>query len=297
MNYQAMPDRAGQPDAFICFTCGTQHSPSPAPPERCAICDDYRQYVGWDGQQWTTLEQLREQHQADIREEETSLLGIGMKPSFAIGQRALLVRTPEGNVLWDCIPLLNDEIRATVRRLGGISAIAISHPHYYCSMVDWSEAFDAPIYLHDADREWVMRPSARIEFWTGDTRRLLSDITLVRLGGHFAGGTVLHWPAGQAGRGALLSGDILQVVQDRRWVSFMRSYPNLIPLPADKVRDMVTALEAFAFERLYGAWYGRLVAGDAKEAVTRSAIRYQRALTGDFGFDSGTGAPPNPGTR
>jgi glyoxylase-like metal-dependent hydrolase (beta-lactamase superfamily II) len=268
--------------AYICATCGVQHTPSPEPPSECAICEDERQFIGWDGQQWTTLESLREGHTADVREEEPGLLGLGMKPTFAIGQRALLAQSDAGNVLWDCIPLIDDEIVDAVQQRGGLIAIAISHPHYYSSMVEWAKTFDAPIYIHEADARWVMRPDSRVVFWEGEERRLGPDLTLVRLGGHFAGGTVLHWAAGQSGAGALLSGDIIQVVQDRRWVSFMRSYPNLIPLPGAAVQRMVSALAPYPFERIYGAWYDRIVASDAKRAVERSAQRYVRALEGNF---------------
>jgi hypothetical protein len=264
--------------AYICQICGTQHADAARPPEHCAICEDERQYVGWNGQQWTTLERLRAEHNADIRDEEPGLTGIGMTPDFAIGQRALLVQTPGGNVLWDCVALLDDEIVAAVRRLGGLSAIAISHPHYYTTMVDWSMAFDAPVYLHAADREWVMRPDERIVYWEQDELELEPGVTLLRLGGHFDGGTVLHWAAGRDGRGALLAGDITTVVQDRRFVSFMWSYPNLIPLPAATVRDIVARLEQYEFDRLYGAWWGRVVFEDAHNAVRRSAERYIRAL-------------------
>jgi glyoxylase-like metal-dependent hydrolase (beta-lactamase superfamily II) len=141
-------------------------------------------------------------------------------------------------------------------------------------MVEWARAFDAPVHLHAADREWVMRPDERIEFWDGETRELGEGLTLLRLGGHFAGGTVLHWAAGDA----LLSGDIVQVVQDRRWVSFMYSYPNLIPLPAEAIHRIVAALEPYEFDRIYGAWWDAVVRADGKAAVRRSAERYLRAL-------------------
>jgi hypothetical protein len=271
--------------AFICATCGAQYSPSAAPPAGCAICLDERQYVGHGGQRWTTLAELRRDHRGDVREEEPGLTGIGSTPSFAIGQRALLVQTATGNVLWDCLAPFDEEMAAAVRNRGGIDAIAISHPHYYATMVEWSRAFNAPIHLAAADRRWVMRPDDAIEFWEGERLSLFGDLTLLRLGGHFAGGTVLHWPAGAGGRGALLAGDILQVVADRRWVSFMRSYPNLIPLPAAKVEEIRAALEPWRFDRLYGAWFGHIVDSDAREAVRRSAERYVRAVTEGFGED------------
>jgi hypothetical protein len=210
--------------------------------------------------------------------EDLGLVGIGTQPSFAIGQRALLVRTPEGNLLWDCITLIDDATIHEVRELGGIRAIAISHPHYYSSMVEWSRAFDAPVFLHSADRQWVMRPDRSIEFWSDETKTLWDGMTLIRAGGHFEGGTVLHWPAGADGRGALLSGDILQVAQDRRWVSFMYSFPNYIPLPATEIDRIVASVEPFDFDRIYGAWWDRNVASDARNAVRSSADRYKRAL-------------------
>jgi hypothetical protein len=267
--------------AFVCATCATQFTPSDAPPASCPICEDERQYVGWEGQRWTTLEELASRHRPDVRECEPGLLGIGLEPSYGIGQRALLVQTDDGNVLWDCVPLLDDELTGRVERLGGLAAIAISHPHYYTAMVEWSHRFDAPIHLHADDRRWVMRPDPAIRFFTGETADLAGGLTLIRCGGHFAGASVLHWPGGADGRGVLLSGDVITVVFDRRWVSFMYSYPNLVPLDAAGVRRVVAAVEPYAYDRIYGAWWGRVVEADAKAVVARSRDRYLRAIAAE----------------
>jgi hypothetical protein len=265
---------------YICVTCGTQCSETDRPPQRCPICEDERQYVNWEGQQWTTLDQLRASHSNRIQEEGINLVGIGTEPSFAIGQRALLVQSPGGNLLWDCVTLLDDQTIERVGNLGGIRAIAISHPHFYSAMVEWSRAFNgAPIHLHAADREWVMRDDPSLQFWEGTTHRLWDGMTLVNCGGHFEGGTVLHWPGGTDGRGALLTGDIIQVVMDRRSVSFMRSYPNLIPLSAAAISQILERIEPFAFEQIYGGWWRHNILSDAKGAVSRSAERYLRAIT------------------
>ena len=263
---------------FLCKTCGIQFAATENAPTHCLICEDERQYVGWQGQQWTTLADLQTDHHNIIKTIEPGLTGIGTHPGFAIGQRALLVQTPVGNLLWDCISLIDAPTIAAINALGGVRAIAISHPHFYSSMIEWSRAFDAPIYLHAADRQWVMRPDAAIEFWEGEMKPLWADLTLIRGGGHFEGGTVLHWPAGAGGKGVLLTGDILQVVSDRRYVSFMYSYPNLIPLPAREVRRIVAAVEPYAYDRIYSAWWDRVVKDGAKTAVSRSADRYIRAL-------------------
>jgi hypothetical protein len=264
--------------AHTCVTCGAQYPPAPEPPAACRICLDERQYVGHDGQEWTDLAALAATHEADVRPVEPGLTGIGSTPEFAIGQRALLVETAEGNVLWDCLAPFTEEMAAAARARGGVDRIAVSHPHFYTSMVEWSHAFDAPIHLSSADREWITRPDPAIEPWDGDTLELPGGISLLRLGGHFAGGTVLHWPAGAEGRGALFTGDIVSVVPDRRFVSFMRSYPNLIPLPAATVEGMVAALEPWEFDRIHGSWWGRHVLADAHDAVRRSAARYVQAI-------------------
>jgi hypothetical protein len=263
---------------WICVTCGVQYGASAAPPAHCMICEDERQYVGWDGQQWTTLPELRSGHRAEIREEEPDLLGIGCTPSFAIGQRALLIRTPGGNVLWDCMPLLDDSIAAAVEAWGGIAAIAVSHPHFYSSMVEWSRAFDAPVLLPAADRAWIARSDARIELWDGERLQLHDDLTVIRCGGHFAGAAVLHWPAGAAGRGALLVGDTIMVGKDRRQLSFMRSYPNLIPLSLMDVQRIAQAVEPFDFDRIWSGWWSQQVAAGARTALRDSVERYRRAL-------------------
>src|SRR5438105_4990796 len=164
---------------FICTTCGTQCAKSDQPAASCAICQDERQYVKKTGQQWTTVEKLRLTNRNSIKFKEPGLIGIGIEPHFAIGQRALFLRSPGGNILWDCLPLIDQAVVECLQALGGISAIAISHPHYYSSMVEWSTAFGGvPIYLHAADRQWIMRPDTAIVSWDGETRKLGQGLTL-----------------------------------------------------------------------------------------------------------------------
>ncbi len=265
---------------FICVQCGAQFSQTAQRPPRCPICQDERQFVRHGGQQWTTLQELALHHRNRFEGEAPQLLGIGTKPEFAIGQRALLMQSPAGNLLWDCISLLNDKTSAELKTRGGIRAIAISHPHFYSSMVEWAEHFDAEIYLHAADRRWVMRDSPRIHFWEGTTFPLWDDFTLINCGGHFEGGTVLHWPACGNGKGALLTSDILTVVQDRRYVSFMRSYPNLIPIGTAAIGRILETLEPFSFDQIYGGWRKANILTGARAAVARSAERYLRAING-----------------
>jgi glyoxylase-like metal-dependent hydrolase (beta-lactamase superfamily II) len=264
--------------APICTTCGTQIEASSKAPESCPICRDERQFIGHAGQRWTTLEELRKTRFQTVRLKEPALYGIGVEPRFGIGQRALLIRAEAGNVLWDCVALLDEAVLDFINGIGGLAAIAISHPHYYSTMVEWSRAFDCPIHLHAADRQWVMRPDESIRFWEGETLPIGDGLTLIRCGGHFDGGTVLHWRDGADERGALLSGDVIQVVQDREWVSFMYSYPNFIPLSAASVRRIVEAVDPFEFDRIYGAFWGWVVQQDGKEVVRRSASRYIDAL-------------------
>lgn len=260
--------------AFICTTCGTQFAPAPSEPAACLICTDERQFVLPSGQHWTTLERLQRSHMTAFRQD-GAFIGIGAVPTFAIGQRALLVRTPAGNVLWDCIALLDSATIEIIEGFGGLAAIAISHPHYYTTMVEWSRAFgDVPVYLHAADRQWVMRPDPCLSFWEGDVHAILPGLTLLRAGGHFEGGAVLHVADAAGGKGALLAGDILQVVPDGRHVAFMRSYPNFIPLGATSVRNLAGRLAGWPFEAIYGAWWDRVILTDGQAAMARSVERH-----------------------
>jgi glyoxylase-like metal-dependent hydrolase (beta-lactamase superfamily II) len=266
---------------FICKQCGTQYAESDAPPARCAICDEERQYVRWTGQEWTTLDELRRAHKVKIADEADGLTGFGIEPAFAINQRALLLQSPAGNVLWDCISLVTDEAVAAIRQRGGLTAIAISHPHYYTSMIEWSDAFGGvPIHIHTDDRQWVQRRSPAVDHWTGETLALSGGMTLIRCGGHFAGSTVLHWKGGPAGKGGLMSGDTVMVAQDRRHVSFMYSYPNYVPLNAAAVKRIAAALAPFEFDDIFGAWTGLAVRGDARRCFENSVERYLRAIEG-----------------
>ncbi len=156
---RAAPYTASSMEAFICKTCGVQYDVSDSPPAQCLICEDERQYVGWQGQEWTTLAEMQAlNYSNELREQEAGLVGIGTKPHFAIGHRALLVQTTNGNLLWDCVSYIDDQTVDEVRALGGVQAIAASHPHFYGSMVAWSLASErAPVYVPEADLPWLLR--------------------------------------------------------------------------------------------------------------------------------------------
>jgi hypothetical protein len=267
--------------AFICTACGMQYAPSAESPAICPICEDERQYVPPGGQEWVTLQELQNSNTNAWRVLEPNLYEIATTPAFAIGQRALLVHTPAGNILWDCLSLIDAATIELIKALGGIKGIAISHPHYYASMVEWSHAFGVPIHLHADDRQWIMREDPAIKLWDGEHKDLLPGLKLIRCGGHYAGGVVLHWAAGAGGRGALLSGDIVQVVQDRKTVSFMRSFPNFIPMSAPAVERVVNALAPFPFEVIHGAFPTRTIWKDGKRVLEKSAKRYLDYIRGD----------------
>ncbi|HET7460634.1 MAG TPA: hypothetical protein VFJ82_05285 [Longimicrobium sp.] len=266
-------------ECYICTQCGTQFAESDAAPESCPICVDERQYVNPQGQQWTTHARLQRGHRNAIRAEGPGVIGIGVEPQIAIGQRALLVRGAEGNVLWDCVPLLDDALVEMVQGLGGVRAVAISHPHFHTAMVEWAHAFGCPVYVHAANRDWVMRPDPLIELWEGETREIGGGMTLVRCGGHFPGSAILH--RARDG-GEIFGGDTLFVNPDRRTVAMMYSFPNHVPLSPAYIRRVAGAVEPFEFRRIYGAWWGALIAEGGKDAVRHGAERYLAAHEGRY---------------
>jgi len=209
---------------------------------------------------------------------ESHLYQIVTEPTFGIGQRAFLLQTEEGNLLWECLSYIDEGTVDKLKQLGGVDSIAISHPHYYSSVAEWAKEFGASVYLHSEDKKWVTNPPERVNFWSGKSLDLFGGLQLLHVDGHFQGGTVLFWPSGALSQGVILSGDILSVVYDRRWVSFMYSYPNLIPLPARKVRHIAHSVLRCKFDRIYSSFEGREILEGAKNAVRRSADRYIRHL-------------------
>lgn len=272
------------PDAFFCVACGLQHAPAERPPAACAICLDDRQYVPVAGQQWTTLAELRRTHRNALTPVEPGLTAFRTDPAFAIHHTTMLVETPDGNVLWDCNALVDDATVAAVRQRGEVAAIAVSHPHFYTGMVEWSRALGGvPIHLHAADARWIARPDPAIALWDRTPPRLPGGLALVHTGGHFPGSQSLHWPAGAGGRGAIFVGDDPSVCADRRWVTFMHSFPNYVPLGPAAAERVAAALRPLAFDRIYG-WRPELViAEDAKACVERSLERHLAALAGRHG--------------
>ena len=265
--------------AYLCATCGVQFEEAQRPPEICPICEDERQYVPRSGQEWMTPAQLRSTHHNRVRSLEPGLTSIQTKPHFAMGHQALVVQSSGGNVLWDCVSLLDEPTVDAIAALGGLTAIAISHPHFYDTMVEWSRTFgDIPVYLHTADRDWVMRPDPCLRFWDGESCALNDDLTLIHCGGHYEGSAVLHWASGADRSGVLLSGDTIAPMLRPDVVTFMYSFPNMIPLSGDKITRIVRSIEPYTFDRLYGIWFDRVVGPEAKSVVRSSADRYRRAI-------------------
>lgn len=264
----------------ICATCAVETT-DPAP-EVCPICADERQYFPADGiQRWTTLGEVSG-HGAHVEavEREPGLVGLVLHGGVGIGQQGKIVLTEAGNVMVDVPGHVDDAILNLVAGLGGLAAIVPSHPHMYGSQSVWSDAFGAPVHIAAADSGWVQRVPALLNLWEGELE-IVPGVRASQPGGHFPGSVVVHWE-GRDGRGVLLTGDTIAPVPAAGWVSFMRSYPNRIPLSAAVVRriaDHVTS--KYSFERLYGNFEGA-VDRDARAAVLRSADRHARWVSGDY---------------
>jgi glyoxylase-like metal-dependent hydrolase (beta-lactamase superfamily II) len=223
---------------------------------------------------------MRKSYFNAFRRLEPGLMGVGTFPAFAIGQRALMLRTQAGNILWDCISFIDDSTTTIVKALGGLAGIACSHPHFLGSAVEWSHAFESvPVYVHAMDRQFVTRLDPVINVWEGDQLELTEGINLIRCGGHFPGSSVLHWAKGAEGHGALLTGDTLQVRPDKG-LTFMHSYPNLIPLDPATVRHIAGTLAEWPFETIYGGWWERVILLGAKQVMAASVEQYIKAVTG-----------------
>ena len=63
-------------------------------------------------------------------------------------------------------------------------------------------------------------------------------------------------------------------------VSFMHSYPNLVPLSVQQVTAIASALEPFEFDRIYGIFFDLTIAAAAKQRLKASVERYVAAISG-----------------
>lgn len=273
----ALDPRPGS--VVLCATCGVEHAEAVG---TCAICADERQWVPAGGQVWTSLRELREGgHRVVFEELDDGLLGLKVEPGVGIGQQAHLITTPEGSVMWDVPPFLDRPAVDRIHALGPVLAIVASHPHMFGVQSAWSHALEqAPILVCEPLMDWVQRPDAAIRAWRG-CHEIAAGLVLHELGGHFTGSSVLHWADGADGRGVLFSSDTIHGNPDGHTVTFMRSFPNRIPLSAAVVERLAAGVSELAFERIYDN-FGRGPKSDAAAAVQRSAQRYAAWVRGDF---------------
>lgn len=259
---------------WICTACGAEQAESASPPDTCRICLDERQYVPFAGQSWTTAERLAPVTTVRVEELEPDLFGVIVTPPVAIGQRSLLLRGEDGLLLWEPSAYFSPDLADAVTEHGQVRAIASSHPHLAGASMSWSRALGGvPIYWNALDERWISRHGHGYELWRHRAHPL-PGMTLVETGGHFPGSAVLHWPAGADDRGVLLVGDTLMVTPGRDGVSFMRSYPNLLPLPERLVRQIVSRIDHYTYDRIYGLNPGQVIDRDARDIVHASAERY-----------------------
>jgi hypothetical protein len=256
----------------ICTACGTQMPLTPTY-ELCPICSDDRQYIPESGQTWTTHSKLLKNTSVRILRLHDRLVEFTTLPGFAIGQRALLVQSDSGNILWDCIPLLTDGSIDFIKSRGGLKAIAISHPHYYSNMNDWADIFNCPIYIHKSDEKWIFNKGIHVTLWEGHEKSLWDNLRIINIGGHFPGSCVLHAPF-LSKKGSILCGDTLYLAPNMKHLSVMYSYPNRIPLPVKEVNRIKELFEALNFDSLYGFWSYQNLNENAKDLMSISLTKY-----------------------
>ena len=262
---------------WLCAACAVEYPAGDTPPASCAICEDERQYVPPSGQAWTSLQRLqRDGTRVLVEEIEPDLYGLSVVPKLGIGQRALLLCTPEGNLLWDPAGYVDEAAAAAVQDLGGVAVIATSHPHMFGAQTAWSRMLgDPPVLVNEADASWVRRDEPCIRTWGGE-EEVLPGVLLRTVGGHFPGSAVVHWD-----RGVVLSGDTVFPGPSQAWVTFQRSFPNSVPMSAAVVRRIADRVCDRPFERMYGN-LANVIPSGARDAVLRSADRYIGWVSGEY---------------
>jgi glyoxylase-like metal-dependent hydrolase (beta-lactamase superfamily II) len=258
-------------EKIICTACSTQYSHEKL--LVCPICNDDRQYVPETGQTWTTLDELADHYSIITKKLSNNLYELKMVPAFAIGQRALLVIAPGGNILWDCIALLNEPAIEFIRSRGGLKAIAFSHPHYYSTMNEWAKTFNCPIYIHQKDEQWIFNKGTQVSLWNGTEKELWDGIRMINIGGHFAGSCILHVPFLSPG-GTVLCGDTFYISPNKKHMAVMYSYPNRIPLPLDEIQRIKEQMLSIQFDTMHGFYDYQNIYSNAKRILDDSLAIY-----------------------
>lgn len=259
-------------EQIICSTCGTYY-PLADYPDPCTICLDERQYLPDTGQSWTRPQDLHYKYSIKLNKIKERLYELEINPMFAIGQRALLVLSDEGNVLWDCIPMLDELTIEFIKAKGGLKAIAFSHPHYYSNMNDWAKEFNCPIYIHENDAEHIMVKGKHAELWKGDEHVLWDGMKIMLIGGHFAGSSILHVPF-LSPEGTIICGDTIFLSPSKKHFSIVRSSPNKIPLPLAEIRRIQQRMNQIPFDEFYGYIKIQNLDKNVKEIFNESMARY-----------------------
>lgn len=252
----------------ICKACGTEYDSREIKNNHCKICDDDRQYIPEGGQAWTTEDELLKSRSVQIKSIYTNLYELTILPSFAIGQRAFLIISENGNILWDCIPLLDESAIAFINSKGGLKGIAISHPHYYSNLQTWASIFNCPVYIHEKDKEWTPKNDA-IHLWSGEVKFLWDEIKIINTGGHFPGACILRVPF-LSENGTVFCGDSLFVSRSKKHIAIMYSYPNQIPVPVSEIKRIRLLLEKYQFDSLYGAFSFQNLTSNVKIILAKS---------------------------
>lgn len=226
---------------------------------------------------WTTPDELAAQrHHTEYVDHGRGVHSLRRVPRFAIGHRSFLVQTARGNLLWDSPSYLDEEILDLVRDLGGVAAVAASHPHMFGAQLSWSREFGGvPVYINALDQEWIPRLDPLIELWEGEVEPV-PGVRLLHVGGHMRGSSVAL-----TADGTLLVGDTITGGPAKNWVSFQRSFPKHVPLSAAVVQRIVHRLDTYDYDRLYTLG-GDEIDRDAKGVVHRSAESHIRWVSGEF---------------
>ncbi|OTB05733.1 hypothetical protein M426DRAFT_56488 [Hypoxylon sp. CI-4A] len=275
---------------LICTACGTQFPTADRQElKTCFICDDPRQFTPQTGQAFTTLDEIRSGFKNTWVPftNDDRLVSIFTEPKLGIGQRAILIKTPVGNVLWDCITLIDPETIDKIKGLGGLRAIVISHPHYYTTHVEWALAFNCPVYLAAEDKQWTTQRSSRQVFVEETELDLHIDdsplgVKLLKLGGHFPGSfvalfdkrlliadTLVSTPSGLGSWDTDAVGNARARPTGMNSYSFMWSIPNMIPLSPNELERMWSILKKYDFSSSHGAFLGTDIVKTVEEMKRR----------------------------
>ncbi len=261
---------------YVCTNCGfwQRHF---APPPGCPVCLDFRHTPSPHGWEFWTADEAAARIVTRWDEDEHGIVTFRSDPSLGIGPSGYLIPLPGGNLLFENPPWYSDEALKFIRQRGGVRWLAASHPHAYGALWRAQEAFSPEaVFIGTADLPWTGAFRATHPY--EEPLEIVPGASLVPVGGHFDGQSVLHL----RDRRILFAGDMVKFHANPPGISTHKAFNRRVPMSHGEIRRYRDAVAPLDFAEVYTT-FERSPAGGGTTAQVLALFDAQLAGQPFFG--------------